>query len=265
MYAFAFIAALALASGGGVSASPALPSREFVPNCRIILFGEVLEQVSSDDGKSLGTLIERTEDAVLINGRVWVSKAEKPKQLKHPDERTQRKGLVIEEAARQFRVQHKKLGTKSFAVGDQIYTEMPQPFHVEEYDETVDLAVKPGVAGMDYIYVTYDGTTAGMPLNPLPSPSKEEQEERRLDNAYQAAVSDVRPGTINFVDLGGFIAHPLEKAEAFIAAMRKVPSLAVPVAEDIYGEMAYRSLTVDGFFFSPQMVAVIMRAERGRE
>jgi hypothetical protein len=45
--------------------------------------------------------------------------------------------------------------------------------------------------------------------------------------------------------------------------MGKVPSLAVPVAPDIYGDMAYRSLTVDGFFFDPQMVALIMQREGG--
>jgi hypothetical protein len=265
MHTFIVAVALAVASGGGGSTPETLPARHFVPDCRIILFGEVLDQVPSDDGKSLGALIERTEGAVLINGKVWVSTNEPKKTLKRTDEQIHQRGIVIEEAARQFRTQYKKVSTKQFVAGDRTYADTPQPFHVEKYGKTVDIAIKPGVAGMDYIYISYEGSNLAMPLNPLPTPSPEEQEKRRLDNAYQAAVSDVRAGTINFVDLGGFISHPLEKAEAFITAMHKVPSLAVPVAEDPFGEMAYRSLTVDGFFFSPQMVAVIMRAERGRE
>lgn len=262
-----FILAL-LALVGGINAdrtsNPRL--RHFVPDCRIILFGEVLDQVPSDDGKTLGTLIERTDDAVLINGRVWVSKDQKPRTLARPDEEIHRRGLVLEEAARQFREQHRKLGSTSYAVGDQVYTETPHPFHVDKYDETVDVAVKPGVCGMEYVYVTYEGTAVGFPLYPVPAPSKKEQEERRLNNAYRAAVNYTRSGTIVLVTHGGsFTPYPMERADALLAALAKIPALAVPVAENPYGEMVYRMLKVDGFTFGPDVVATFAERKKGPE
>jgi hypothetical protein len=185
----------AVAADGGVSSSATQAQRFFVPNCRVILFGEVLAQVASEDGKLQGVLFERTADAVLINGRVWVSKDDKPKEPIRTEKliENERRGAVMEEAARQFRAEHKKVGAASFVVGSQTYGETPQSYHVDRYDKSVTLAIKPGIAGMDYIFVRYEGAGAAEPLHPLPGPSPEEQDKVRLDNAYKGAVDDAKP------------------------------------------------------------------------
>jgi hypothetical protein len=231
------------------------PMWTFVPDCQVILFGQVLEQVTMADQPSPGILIERTEKGVLINDQMWVPAHVESKHSVMPNEAAQQEGNIIEEAAEQFRRQHKKDESGRFLVNGTAYGEMPQPFFVERFGETVELAVKPGIAGLDYIFVTYQGMRYGMPLHPLPAPSQEEQQKRRLDNAYKMAVNYSRPGTIILVTRSQFTPFPKEKADALIAALQKIPSLAVPVAENIYGEIVYKSLNVDGFFFGPDVVA----------
>jgi len=120
LFASMVLSTFALATVGAPSrAAPAekmeshprkIESRTFITNCQFILFGEVLNQVPSDDHKSMGTLIECTEDSVLINGRAWFSTHAKRKQMiRSPQhEKYEELGRLVEDAARPFRAHCRK-------------------------------------------------------------------------------------------------------------------------------------------------------------
>ncbi len=236
-------------------------ARQFVPDCRVILFSEILDQVASEDGKSRGTWFEKTEKEVLVNGKIWLSKDDQPPRVleRYKSPERERNGAVREAAAEQFRRKMKALpGTGRYLVEGQEYgAEDSKPFFVEGYEETVYVSVK-----SNYIHVTFGGLRAFMPLHPVTPPSQAEQDEQRLDGAYQQLISTARPGTLALVNKSQVTPHPMAKADALIAALKKIPSLAVPVAENSFGEMVYKPLTVDGFFFGPDIVQMFAEQER---
>lgn len=236
-------------------------AKEFVPDCRVILFSEILDQVPSDDGRSRGTWFEKTEKEVLVNGKIWLSKDDQPPRVleRYKSQEHERNCAVIEESAEQFRRKMKTIpGTeRCFVDGQEYGAEDSKSFFVEGYEETVYVSVSYG-----RILVTFAGLSASMPLHPVTPPSQAEQDEQRLDGAYQKLISTARPGTLVLVNKSQVTPHPMAKADALIAALKKIPSLAIPVAENPFGEMVYRPLTVDGFFFGPDIVQIF--AEQAR-
>jgi hypothetical protein len=228
------------------------PASKFVSGCEIYLFGEYLEPVEGPDG-AMGFLIEKTDSAVTINGRHFFSPYDPQRTpVRPPSERVERQSAVIMEAEAEIRrlAHPHPTREKAYFIDSVLYTDEPKPY-VTASGDTVMLQFHKESAR-----IVYEDVPLVFELNPYRGPfmTEAERNELYLDNAYDGLAA-IRPGFIILIGRGYKNWYPLSVASDLKAVLIKIPELARRRYENIYGEWVYESITIDGYFFSPTVVA----------
>lgn len=235
----------------GYSPTYGKPATKFVSGCEIYLFGEYLEPVEGPDG-TMGFLIEKTDSAVTLNGRHYYSPYDPPRKIvKAISEEIKHRAAVKNEAQKEIRrlaVAHPTI-EGAYNLGGILYGDELQPYITKSGDTVMVKFYK------DEVEVVYENTPLIFKLVPDPVRPKEEQDAFRLDNIYLSLVDAIKPERIILIGRGYELSYPLSEAPAVKDALKKVPALARPIFQDIYGKWAYDAMTIDGYFFHSGVIS----------
>jgi len=229
------------------------PHETFVTSCELYLFGKfVSPRVYPEFGDSAGYLIKKTGTDVTVNGITFFDL--KQADLVHrvePDSALKYRCRVLGEAERQFRERTKAvLANGTCMVDSTLFSEdVPTPFLVNGCKEVVLVTLM-----KDYIYFQFGKDTEFIPRYPRRAPSKEDRDEQRVDVAYGQLINHLKPGAIVLAGRGYANRYPLAEAELLKAALAKIPRLARPIQEDLYGRMVYEMIEVDGFKWASNVI-----------
>jgi len=246
-------------------------AQTFVPDCEIWIYGELLDAVPSPDGTGqLGVLIEKTADAVIVNGRPYTSLKDPTETGFFKDEPPVKPANkpVMDFAADKFReeaVSHKDI-PDAYVVGATAFLpKVRTAFRVEERDDTVMITVQPKYLGnVDHILVEHNGRKAGYSLYKGPTPTVAQLNEQLLDSIFRGLTDRCVPGHIVLAGFGYKYSCPSTQRADLVSALNQIPELAVPAIPDpVNGKMRYEPLNINGYvFYSPMISDFVNRDSR---